>query len=280
MFRIVRRQLSWLILDPKFYVAVCLSLIYFLYNEIGLIKFALYINEPLNIFEGFIQSSSGRVSITISLLALIFLLSDMPYNNSEDIFCIFRISRGKWILSKIIYVIVYCFLHYAIIAAVTAIVAMPFAYSENVWSNVFNTMCFNNPELSQLKFGISYYAPNVMQNLSPFAAFGISYILNALYAVLMSLIMMFINLIVKKHLGLIVVCFSHGLGYVSMLYFSHDLHKSLFAMSLLTEHSFGGIYEIGNNMPTLFESFAALCVPITAVILLFQIMVYNNDILI
>lgn len=183
MLKIAMRQFGWLLINPKLYIAGILSMIGYVYDAIGLIRFSLFMNEPLNLWEPFLYASTNHISLTVTTLALIFLFSDMPYNVSDDTFAILRLSKGRWIMGKILFMVACCFLFHCGLFFLSACVSVPFSYVENVWSDPIYFMSFKNPILASENFHVYFYAPNIIVNLLPFGASLFSLFLNISYSI-------------------------------------------------------------------------------------------------
>lgn len=239
MFRTAIRQLRWTALKPEFAICVIIGVMGYIFDLIRYVKFSLYLGEPLNILEPFIASSSNYVTVTISVFALLFLLSNLPYNAADDNFTLLRMSRVRWLCSKIIYLLSACALFYLMIAALTILAAAPFSFVLNVWSIPVEIMCVKDPLLSVELFGVSYAAPNVASSLSPLAAFLHSYVLVTLYCAVLCMLLLCLKLFIHhQYISLSIVYFIHALGYLPMLIIMGPRPFSLFALGLLTYHSF------------------------------------------
>lgn len=255
MFRTAARQLRWTVLKPEFSICVIIGVIGYFFDLVRYVKFSLYLGKPLNILEPFIASSSNYVTVTISVFALLFLLSDLPYNAADDNFALLRMSRRRWLCSKIIYMLSACALYYLAIAALTIIAAAPFSFALNVWSVPVETMCVKDPYLSVNLFGVSYYAPNVAANLSPIGAFLHSYALVMLYSAALCMILLSLKLLIHhQYISLSTVYFIHALGYLPMLVIMGPRPFSLFSLALLTYHNFlaggAGVRTLGGSYLT------------------------------
>lgn len=272
MFRTAVRQLRWAVLKPEFFVYVVIGTMGHIFDLVRYVKFSVYLGEPLNVFEPFIASSSNYVTVTISVFALLFLLSDMPYNAADDNFTLLRMSRRRWLCSKIIYMLSVCALYYLAIAALTFVAAAPFAFISNVWSIPVEKMCFEDPFLSADLFGVSYYAPKVVTYLSPIQALLHSYALVTLYSAVLCMLLLCLKLLIcHQYISLSSVYMIHALGYLPMLVIMGPRPFSLFAEALLTYHVFAA--EKVWTSHTLGRSYIIFAVMIAAAFILSNILI-------
>ena len=272
MFRTAVRQLRWTVLKPEFSVCVIIGAMGYIFDLIRYVKFSVYLGEPLNVFEPFVASSSNYVTVTISVFALLFLLSDLPNNAADDNFTLLRMSRRRWLCSKIIYMLSVCALFYFVIAAITFIAAAPFAFVSNVWSVPVEKMCFEDPYLSADLFGVSYYAPEVVTHLLPIQALLHSYALVTLYSAVLCMLLLSLKLLIyHQYISLSAVYIIHALGYLPLLVVMGPRPYSLFAEGLLTYHIFTA--ENSTLSQTVAGSYITFAVLIAAAFILSNILI-------
>ncbi len=253
MYKLIRYQIKWVIINPKFYISILAGVLGYAFDAIKLVKFSMYLDEPLNIFEAYIYSSSNHVTTTIAFLAFVFFISDVPYNISDDTFTLLRLPKKQWINSKIIFVMLCSVIYYVILILLSMCLIAPFSYIGDIWSTPFGVMSYTNPMLSHDLFNVSFYAPHVIYSNSPIQAFSLSLLLNIIYSCDIALIMMLFNIIIRKNTGIISAYLLHAFGYLPLLVISYEKPFSLFAHSLLAEHSFHNLYDLA-EMATVFES--------------------------
>ncbi len=237
MFRIALRQLRWTIIKPEFIICVIIGLMGYIFDLIRYVRFSFYLNQPLNIFEPYIVSSSNYVTATISVFALLFLISDVPYNAGDDSFVLMRTSFRGWVLAKAMYVFAFCIIYNLAIIIISLIFAAPFSYLHGLWSEPAITMSFKDPFLSVNMYEISFYAPEILTNLTPIQSAMHSFLLTTLYHISLSIVLLSLKIIVEhQYISLAVVYIIHALGYLPMLIIVGTRPFSLFANSLLNCH--------------------------------------------
>jgi hypothetical protein len=273
MFRIAVRQLQWTVLKPEFFVCVTVGVIGYVFNLFLYIRFSLYLGEPINIIEPFIAFSSNYVTVTISTFALLFLLSDLPYNAADDSFVLLRTTPRKWLMGKIIYLVMVCLAFYFAVAAVTVLLSAPFGFAKDVWSRTAEIMSFDDPMLSADLYMVSFYAPGILSNMTPIQAGLHSYLLVTLYSVTLGSIMMLLKILVsKQYVGLCTVYVIHALGYLPMLVIIGYRPFTLFGNALLSYHSFSeGKATVGN--PRLIFSYILFSSIIAIAVILSEIFI-------
>ena len=112
-------------------------------------------------------------------------------------------------------------------------------------------MSFKDPFLSVNLYEISFYAPEILTNLTPLQSTIHSYLLTTLYHISLSMILLSLKIVIEyQYISLSVVYIIHALGYLPMLIIVGIRPFSLFANSLLNCH----ILNNGNGtlaLPTL-----------------------------
>ena len=99
----------------------------------------------------FVNISGNYVTATISVFALLFLISDVPYNAGDDSFVLMRTSFRGWVLAKTMYVFAFCIIYNLAIIIISLIFAAPFSYLHGLWSEPAVTMSFKDPFLSVMR---------------------------------------------------------------------------------------------------------------------------------
>lgn len=181
IYRIHKSIVNWLI-SPKFLIGIfigCVGYLIYLNDWINLYK---SFDLPCNIFEPYIYSVTDKWAVNVSIAGLLFAISDIPYINAKETYCIYRTSRYLWILEKIILVsisvLIYCFG----IALIMFILTIPFSYFENQWSNLMLTLA--NKPIGKMFFNNSY----ITSTFSPATCFLICWLLNFMYLLMLSFI--------------------------------------------------------------------------------------------
>ncbi len=272
MFRMAIRQLQWTVLKPEFYVCVIVGIIGYVFDLFLYIRFSLYLGEPINIIEPFIAFSSNYVTVTISTFAVLFLLSDLPYNAADDSFVLMRTTPRKWLLGKIIYLVMISLTFYFAVAIVTMLLSAPFAFAADIWSRPAEIMSFDNPMLSANLFRVTFYAPGILSNMTPIQAGLHSYLLVTLYSVMLGSIMLLLKILIpKQYVGLCAVYVIHALGYLPMLVIMGKRPFTIFGNALLSYHSLSGEATAGN--PRLYFSYILFLSIISAAVILAEIFI-------
>lgn len=273
MFRIAVRQLRWTVLKPEFYVCVAVGVIGYVFDIILYIRFSLYLGEPINVLEPFIAFSSNYVTVTISTFALLFLLSDLPYNAADDTFVLMRTTPRRWLGGKIIFLIMICFAFYMAVTVVTMLLSAPFGFAANIWSRPAEIMSFDDPMLSAKLYMVTFYAPNILSQFAPIQAWFHSYMLVTLYSAALGSVMLTLKILIpKQYVGLCVVYVIHALGYLPMLIIIGIRPFSLFGNALLRYHCLGDGKATAGN-PKLYSSYFLFAAIIAVAVILAEMFI-------
>lgn len=254
MFKIITRQIEWLFSNPKFYIAILLGSLGCIFDAVKLVKYSEYLMQPLSIFDAFIYSSSDKFSMTMCFLGVIFLLSDIPFCGEFEVYTLLRISKRKWIFGKLGYVVLSCILYYSIIILIGMIIIAPNAFAANVWSDPLYTMAITNEKNADNLFNLYFSYPNLLFSLKPVSSLLVSISFTILYSCCMGIVLLILNMKIKKSLGLAIVVLIHAVNYVILLRFFQYFGLSLFGNSLLGEHNFNNKFDIPNHT-TILQSY-------------------------
>lgn len=274
MANINLRYLKWLLINPKFYISISLSLLGFFNDAICLLKFSEYLNEPMNLFDAFIYSSSSKFTMTLCLLGLIFILSDIPIIEHKEIYTIMRISKKKWIISKVTYIISTSFIYLLIMMILPMLLILKNSFFSNLWSEIMYTMAIKNPNLSLDLFKINFPYSNILIQFKPMSVMIISFCLAFLYLVCSSIILLYLNIVLRKSLGFIIVVSMHFISYYIMIRIVKISYLSLFGNSLFIEHFATSQLK---NYPTFTFSFLFFSFLIVLFILLLNKTIRKTD---
>lgn len=263
MFRIVRRQLLRTIISSRFLLAVIIGSILYIYNAVNLSIFSDYLSEPINLMEVWCYCSSTGDSMTLSFFALLFLFLNQPFSEENEYFELIRISKLKWMATKLVYILVTIIIYYFILFTLGNAIVFNNAFIANIWSNPIYMLSFGTYELRmQSKLLISLR--NIISCFSPITASVISFCLTVMYSFFMILLNMLLNMKIKNSVGIIVAI--HAFGYAFGFYTQRFIKFSLFIHSILNNHYFTKLYS-ASHYPLLPISLFIFFILITVVII-------------
>lgn len=177
MFRVCSHQLKISLCSPRIYIAVFAGIVIQIVSLISFLDFSKTIGKPLCVFESITYSNCDLYAPVALFLAVLVLVSDIPFTSQSETYTLLRISRKKWIAGKVLYLVSICAIYYLIVYAAGALFIAENAYGGNLWSEPLYIIA--NDTTSALSLSSNVYFPYayILNNLTPyFAAFFIDLI--------------------------------------------------------------------------------------------------------
>ena len=216
-YRIRKSIISW-ILSTKFIIGIFIGLVGYLIYLNDWINLFRSSNLPCNIFEPYIYSATDKWAVNASIGGLLFAISDIPFIDSKEGYCIYRTTKLVWLVEKIYFlcvsVLIYCFGISLIMIAFSA----PLSYITNQWSDLMSILA--GSPIGKMYFNNTY----IISNLTPLECFGICCLLNFLYMLMLSFIAFGMSFFKGKAVAFSVVLFFQALQY----YLTIILRKTYF----------------------------------------------------
>lgn len=214
------------------------------------------LGEPGNVIEPFIIAGSTPYLYTFSLLGLLLLLSDAPFITDRTSYVIIRISKRKWLLSQLIYIIFASFFYFFFLSIFTLLFGAATSGFRNEWSNPLMLLAKESPQYLVSKFQISFSFPGIVNILKPWSAWLATWTLNSLYGTLLGLCLFVFNIWGKGIWGWACAMLIHIFSYIVIMngpmLFPPQLSFLVYAMP-----AFG---YIGTSFPYIGESYFFMCI--------------------
>ena len=139
----------------------------------------------------------------IIFLGVFILFSDLPFKDNQQMFMISRTGKRAWIFSQVFYVLIVSLMYFAFVFICFCIAAMPnLGFSADNWGKIIKTLAAADAGRSfDMKFSVSQ---GVLTDFPPLEAFLYSFGTAYAVAVVLGLVVLFLNLTVKRHSGIIV----------------------------------------------------------------------------
>lgn len=234
--------------------------------------FSQNINEPINILEVLVYDLSSAGASNLAFLGILFLLSHLPFKNDET-FELLRLTKLKWILSKIIYVFCTIMLYYIIIFLFSSLIIWSISFCGNMWSYPMYVLTMGDDAL-RVNSGLTLNMENILNNFSPLSAVIILFVLTVLYSLTMVLLNMFFNTLYVN--GVAVTITIHAFGYFIAYYIPKYSKLSLISHEILNNHFFDTSYS-NLYYPTLKTSIILFATIILLEIIMFIIFIRKCD---
>ena len=99
------------------------------------LRYLKYIGKhTVHFSEGYIQSMSGTMSVTLIFCGCLLVFWDAPFIDSGSFMLIHRTGRKLWYKSMWLYVVIQSFLYYLIVTIASLLPFITKGYLENKWS--------------------------------------------------------------------------------------------------------------------------------------------------
>ena len=168
----------------------------------ALADMAAHYSVPVNGFAiSFLFASRNQTLIVF--LGVFILFSDLPFKDNQQMFMISRTGKRAWIFSQIFYVLIVSLMYFAFIFICFCIVNLQnLGFSADNWGKLMKTLAATNVGSSfNLMFSVSQ---GVLTDFPPLEAFLYSFGTAYAVTVALGLVILFLNLTVKRHSGIIV----------------------------------------------------------------------------
>lgn len=263
MFRICGYQLKNSLCSLRIYVSVFAGMVIQIVSLMPLLEFSKIINEPLCIWESVIYSNCDVYAPVASFLAVLLLVSDIPFSTQNETYTLLRVSKKKWVAGKVLYLLCICAIYYLIAYIAGALFLSENAYLGNIWSMPLYSLAKDNSSSLTMAYNVYFPYEYVLRNLSPLSAVLLTYALSVAYGTLMSILVFWLNLKISRSLSYAAVMVVHIVNYIlTVLSVSPSrINFSLFSNSLLIYHNIGiGADERYNSIPQSFLIYAVITV--------------------
>lgn len=213
MFKICKRQLLQLFVEPRIYIVILLCAVPFLYEMTNLVQYSEALGEPLGILDGMNYCYNDYFLMAVSSLGVFLLLADIPFTQQSETYVLLRISRKKWIAGKLLYMLCVCFLYYFVLSLIVTAYIVPNAYAGNLWSDPIYRMATDGRDMAT-DFELNIF-PIVLLYHSPMSVFLLAWLLSSLYGFVLAIILFFFNIRFGKAIGYLVAMSVHAFGYIA-----------------------------------------------------------------
>ena len=245
MFKVCKQQLILAFSSPKIYIALIVGCIMHLISAMPLLEFSYELGKTLSIYESFIYFNCDTYTASAAFIGILLLVSDIPFSTEVETYTLLRISKRKWCMGKVLYLLSICTIYYLIVSIAGMLYISANAYMGNIWSESLLTMAkYPNAEIV-LNSNVHFPYNHILLGFDPLGAFVSSLILSIAYSFTVSLFIFLFNLKFSHKLSYVIAMMVHILGYIiATLLTSHFYMRfSLLGNSLLMYHSIGDYYN-------------------------------------
>lgn len=201
--------------DPRVIMSLLFGGVLCCRNGCSYLQYSCFYGSPVQIFEMYIINGSLGLSFIGCFLGYLMLMSNAPFINEMSSYEIARSGKKRWIDARIIYVFLACVLYSFIMLIISCVFSA--IYSDisfgNSWSESMKELAIKQPLYAIKSFHLSFPYKEYVLTVNPYIATVLTLICNSMYAVILSLIIMTINLIGPRNLGWLVASVIHVIGY-------------------------------------------------------------------
>lgn len=158
-------------------------------------------HTSVQIFEPFIWVFGDPESIMISSLLLILLFADMPFVQSVTPYCLVRTGRMPWLAGQIGYVMLSTIIYTTFTMLITCLLSVQNAFPGNKWSETGAMLGYSGVG-AEIALPASVKA---METTRPYQCAAMIFLLLTLYALMLAVLMMVMNLYKSQFLGILMV---------------------------------------------------------------------------
>ena len=256
MFEICKYQLRQGFFSIRTYIALLIGIVIEIVCIMPLGEFSKIINAPLNIYDAFLYFNLNSVNAVVVFLALVVLISDIPFTSHNENYVLLRTTKKKWVMGKILYLFIMCTFFYIVLFFVGTLFTADNFSCSNDWSKPLTTLSQDTNGTLQTEYNVYFPYKYLITKYSPFETTVLSITLSIFYGFVMSLFIFLMNLLFPRVLGYAYSMILHLINYTLIFVFtSHKFIKySLLGNNLLAYHKIDG-NVIGKFALTLKQSY-------------------------
>lgn len=188
------------------------------------LRYAVEIEEPVNIFEAFIIVESQGTAGRLWVLGYLLILANAPFVKRNTYIILYRSGRRIWNMGMLLYVFIQAFMYTMCFAAASTAVSVPYGFSGKIWRSPAYMLATGASHTIAEKYHVSFEGMALMKHMTVLQAFGITFMYMFCYFVFLGVLLYVCNLMFGGFWGLAAVAVVH-LGRV-ILSFTVKLHQS------------------------------------------------------
>lgn len=204
---------EWLT-QPRAYIAFALGFVFMLAPSMNLYRYAVWMEEPIQLTEAFIVTLSSQHNLAFVMLGLFLLLANAPFLSGRITSILVRVPRKTWLLAQLVYILTSSLMYVLAVALFSMLVSTSYAYIDNSWSNPVYILATNPPSISVTSYSLSFRCMELLENFSPWQAFVICIILLILYGCVLGLQLFVFALSRYRTAGWVIAMGTHLIGFL------------------------------------------------------------------
>lgn len=183
--------------SPRIWMTFVLAFVLCLMLSNQALYFAQRYETIMQAAEPFIWTFGDANSVMLSSLLLILLFADMPFVSLATPYWLIRTKRSVWLAGQILYVVLATALYAFFLLIVEGLLAMPYSYMGNVWSETAAMMGY-------AQSGKAVTIPvsvKTMEISTPYQCAATVFLLLLLYSLFVASLMLLLNLVAGNAAG-------------------------------------------------------------------------------
>ena len=191
------------IMDARNLVVCSMFLVFYEMILKDFIHMSEKMGKPIHLLEPFIAVCSSDAVMIMLPIVFFILISDFPRREDNFQYFISRCGKVNWLLGQLMYSVLLAFSYLGTLVIITSILATPYSYMGNQWSEVATKYYIVFPEEKDTM--VNELINGTLYNHSlPMEAFFQSVLLYALYFILLSVISILMFVYQKQIYGFLI----------------------------------------------------------------------------
>jgi hypothetical protein len=191
---------KWII-NPRMCIVVAMIVFLFSFAVTPLIELSCEMNSPLNLFEPFLAVFNSRVLCLVTPAIYVFLISDYPHLDKNSIFVLYRVTKHEWLLGQFVFFFFSSLSFMLFVLICTTLPNITNSFTSNGWSLVVTRYSNYYPEKAS-SFSATLITKELYNQITPYHATFAAFMLNLLYMILLSNILLIFHVFNMRKLGI------------------------------------------------------------------------------
>lgn len=200
VWRIMAADLYKWIINSRMVIAAAMIVFVWSFAIDPLIGISKEMNSPLNFIEPFIAVFNSRTLCLVTPAVYVFLVSDYPHLDRNSLFILHRVRKREWLMGQFLFFIVSSFIFMSVIFIFSVLPNAISSFSANGWSLVVTRYGIYNPEKAY-SFAANLITKELYNQIAPFQAAVLSFILNWLYMILLGAVLLMFHVLNLRKIG-------------------------------------------------------------------------------
>ncbi len=216
--------------DGRVVMGYLLGLAMTAYFADNFLKYALELEEPVNILETFCVVENSCTNLLFLSLGWIFVIADAPFVKNSTYLLLYRCGRKRWNRGMLLYLFGQAFFYTACLAAFTVVFSSSRGFAGDVWSSPAYFLTTDLGKNIAVKHHASFSQAMLMKSMTVPQVFALSFLFMVLYLAFLGALLYVCNLLMPGILGALATLGVHMLGYLQRM--EGDSRFSLLAQAV------------------------------------------------